>query len=55
MSCYYLNLRCKKTDEVHRIFAIDDYFGRHDYGYKLPNGEILQPDELHDRYHPREE
>lgn len=55
MSSCFMNLKCKETNETHRIFAIDDYFGSHVYGYKLPSGEVVNRDELEIRYYPRED
>lgn len=36
MSSFSIKARHKKTREMHEIWCIDDYFGRHQYGY-IPN------------------
>lgn len=46
MSSYYINLKHKETGEIHRIFAIDDYFGWHHYGYELPNNTVVTEEYL---------
>lgn len=45
----------KESGEEHEIFAIDDYFKHHVYGYKLPTGKIVTEDELERLYHLRKE
>jgi len=53
MSNYTIHLKHKPTNEVHEIFAIDNYFGNRDYGYKLPDGDIYNQYELEAFYYPR--
>lgn len=55
MSSFYMMLKHKESGEEHRIFAIDDYFRSHVYGYKVPSGDVLTVDELEKIYHPRED
>jgi len=38
MSSFKATARHKATGELHMIFCMDDYFGRHQYGY-IPNIE----------------
>ena len=40
----------KPTGERHEIFAIDDYFGAHIYGYKTPDGRVLTHEEFKVEY-----
>lgn len=35
MSSYTIKARNKQTGEVHTVWCIDDYFGRHQYGYSV--------------------
>ena len=35
MSNYKTKARNKKTGEVVEVSALDDYFGKHNYGYKV--------------------
>jgi hypothetical protein len=35
MSSYYTKVKIKKTGEIVDVLAIDDYFSRHEYGYKI--------------------
>ena len=35
MSNYYLTAKNKKTGEVAEFMAVDDHFGKHEYGYWL--------------------
>lgn len=38
MSSFKMMARHKATREVHAVWALDDYFGKHEYGY-LPDIE----------------
>lgn len=40
MSSYYLEAKNKRTGEVKKFFAIDDYYGPHKYGYKDSEGTV---------------
>lgn len=42
MSSYYINAKNKETGEEIRIAAIDDFFGKHHYGY-IPEYEFGNP------------
>ncbi len=53
MSSYTMRLKCKTTKEMHTVFAIDDYFGNHKYGYRLPGGETVSRETLEQLYYPR--
>jgi hypothetical protein len=37
MSSFKIKARNKKTGEVHDVWCLDNYFGKHKYGY-TPNG-----------------
>lgn len=39
MSSYYCKIKVIKTGEIIEAMALDDYFGRHEYGY-LPKDYI---------------
>lgn len=54
MSSFTMQLKHKQSGEYHNIFAIDDWFGRHLYGFRLPDGTILDEVEMEQLYHPRE-
>ncbi len=38
------------SGEIHKVFAIDDYFGSHIYGFKLPDGRVLRVDDFEKEY-----
>lgn len=40
MSSYTIKVKHRKTGEIHEIFCHDDYFGKHQYGYKTPDGYL---------------
>lgn len=52
MSNYTITLKHKVTGEIHQVAAIDNYFGKRVYGYRLPNGDIYNPAELEAFYEP---
>ncbi|MCR9202931.1 MAG: hypothetical protein NXI04_30160 [Planctomycetaceae bacterium] len=39
----------KDTGEAWHAEWLDDYFGRHVYGVRFPDGTVLRTDEVHDR------
>lgn len=51
MSSWIANYIHKESGEEHRVFAIDDYFGAHEYGYKLPDGIVLTSEQFTKEYH----
>jgi len=47
MSNYSIKVRNKETGEVRSCACMDDYFGQHNYGYKVENVKgVLTEDEL---------
>lgn len=40
----------KNSGEVHEIWAIDDYFGKHEYGYIFKSGEALTEEQFAEQY-----
>jgi len=38
MSSFKVKAKHKATGEIHDVWCLDDYFGRHQYGY-IPNVE----------------
>jgi hypothetical protein len=50
MSNYEFAAIDKQTGEEVRILAWDDYFGKHEYGYRLPNGTVLREKEYMQNY-----
>lgn len=52
MSSFKAAARHKKTGELHAVWCIDDYFGRHKYGY-IPNiegGEAMTESQFNAQY-----
>lgn len=49
MSSWIRNYK-HKSGEIHKVFAIDDYFRAHEYGFKLPDGRVLTADEFEREY-----
>ena len=54
MSSFTMKLKHKASGEYHSIWAIDDYFAHHVYGYKLPDGTVVKDVELMKLYYERE-
>lgn len=59
MSSFKITARHKATNELHEIWCMDDYFGRHEYGY-IPNvegGKALTYEQFKEQYtkEPRDE
>lgn len=52
MSNYTITLKHRITKLKHHIVAIDGYFGNRIYGYKLPDGTVLNADQLEVFYEP---
>ena len=50
MSSYTSNYKNKETGEIIEIFAIDDYFGAHKYGYKFPDGKVMREKEFYEKF-----
>lgn len=50
MSSYMFMARKKSGGDVVKVFAIDDYFGRHKYGYEIPGGMVLTEHYFHRHY-----
>lgn len=56
MSSFKMKARHKTSGELHDIWCLDDYFGRHKYGY-IPNiegGEALTEKAFYKTYKPEE-
>lgn len=49
MSSFYTKCIDKQTGEVLGVFAIDDYFGSHEYGYKI--GENVLTEQEFDKHY----
>jgi len=55
MSSFKINARCKTTDELHEVWCLDDYFGRHQYGYLIGGGDkALREVEFYNQYEPED-
>ncbi len=52
MSNYTITLEHRITKLKHNITAIDGYFGGRVYGFKLPDGTVLDADQLDKLYEP---
>lgn len=51
MSNFIINAINKRTGEKSEMWAIDDYFGRHQYGYSLnPGSDIMTEKAFYDQY-----
>lgn len=50
MSSYYFTAKNKKTGEEVKVFAIDDYFAPHEYGYKFEDGKVLREKDFWRQY-----
>lgn len=50
MSSYNASFKDKTTGEIVSVLCWDDYFGRHRYGYKMPNDKVLTETELGEHY-----
>ena len=51
MSSFIFTAKDRQTGEHHRAWAFDDYFGKHEYGYKLLDAEkVYTEDEFWQRY-----
>lgn len=46
MSSFPAIFRNRKTGETVNVFCMDDYFGRHLYGYKFPDDRVLSKNDL---------
>lgn len=51
MSNYKFTLKHRLTEKMHVICAIDNHFGHHVYGYRLPAGVIVTGELLNKYYH----
>lgn len=49
MSSFKSKVRDKRTGEEHMCLFLDDYFGRHRYGYKIGN-QVLNEDAFKAQY-----
>ena len=52
MSSFYINAKHKKTGEIHRVLCIDDYFGKHKYGYQVGDGFAITQSMFDAQYEP---
>lgn len=46
MSTYSKQTKHPATDEWHEATWIDDFYGKHCYGVKFPNGEVFNPENI---------
>ena len=53
MSTYKLKAIYKPTGAVITVQAIDDYFGRHQYGYKAPNRKRVMSQKTFDKFYEK--
>ena len=56
MSSFKITALHKKSGEVHEVWCMDDYFGRHIYGY-IPNiqgGKAMREAGFYSAYTPAE-
>ncbi len=50
MSSFTTKAKHKETGEIHEIFCHDDYFGKHVYGYQVPDGGYITEKQFRERY-----
>lgn len=52
MSSYVTKARCRETGTEFAVFCIDDYFGRHAYGYQIKerDGDVLTEEQFSKQY-----
>ena len=51
MSSFTTKFRNKKTGVIHEVFCWDDYYGRHNYGYKVDNVDpVLTEEQFQEKY-----
>ena len=50
MSSYIFKAIHKATGEEVEVFAMDDYFAHHEYGYKLPDKKVLRHEDFWKQY-----
>lgn len=55
MSNYETKVRRKDTGEIINIMCLDDYFGKHNYGYQVPNKTVYREEEFWGLYEEIEE
>lgn len=55
MSSYKLQAKNKKTNEIFTVHAIDDYYGKHKYGYSIVNGDTAYTEEQFNELYERVE
>lgn len=44
MSSFYIKAKNKKTGEIKEFHVIDDFYGKHNYGYKDKDGTTYDED-----------
>lgn len=58
MSSFTLTAVNKTTQNLHKVWCIDDYFGRNQYGYivigLLNDKPALTEDEFYEQFEPKE-
>lgn len=52
MSSFKITARYKKTGEVKEVWCLDDYFGRHRYGYVIDKEDVLTEEQFYRLYEP---
>lgn len=50
MSSYMEKFRNKKTGEIVEVSCLDDYFGKHHYGYVISDMPALTEEQFHREY-----
>lgn len=51
MSNYYAKAKRPNSDEIEKVEMLDDYYGRHRYGVRFPDGQVY-PEEKCIVYNP---
>lgn len=50
MSSFAMTVKNRRTGDTETALAVDDYFGKHNYGYMLLSGEVLRESAFNARY-----
>lgn len=53
MSSFKINAKCKETGSIFEVWCMDDYFGRHIYGYCVHRDgcvDAMREDDFYNEY-----
>lgn len=55
MSSFMRKFKHRASGEIHEVLCWDDYYGNHNYGYKVPSGDVLTQDQFDEKYEALDE